>query len=90
LFERDTAVIRAQGGRATGTLLAVHEALRRRPVTTLSALGVAAGISFPTAAKAIDRLTALGVVDELTGGRRNRVFGYRGQLAILNEGMEPL
>jgi hypothetical protein len=32
----------------------------------------------------------LGIVKELTGGRRNRVFAYDRYLAILNEGTEPL
>jgi hypothetical protein len=32
----------------------------------------------------------LGIVKELTGGRRNRVFSYDRYLAILNEGTEPL
>jgi len=29
-------------------------------------------------------------VEELTGGRRNRLFAYRRYLDILNEDMEPL
>jgi hypothetical protein len=32
----------------------------------------------------------LGIVKELPGGRRNRVFSYDRYLAILNEGTEPL
>ena len=32
----------------------------------------------------------LGIVKELTGGRRNRVFSYDRYLAMLNEGTEPL
>ena len=68
----------------------MHAVLRHRPIIALGALAESAQISFPTASKAIDALRALGLVDELTGGRRNRLFSYRRYLEILNEGMEPL
>ena len=35
------------------------------------------------------RLVALGIVEEKTGGARNRVFAYKGYLTILSEGTEP-
>jgi hypothetical protein len=38
----------------------------------------------------MNSLVALGIVRELTGGRRNRVFAYDRYLAILNEGAEPV
>ena len=47
-------------------------------------------LSFPTASKAVQTLVGLGLVHELTGQRRNRVFVYSVYLAILNEGGEPL
>jgi hypothetical protein len=47
-------------------------------------------VSFPTPAKAVDRLVTLGIAREVTGGRRNRVFAYDAYLAILGEGTEPL
>ena len=90
LFDEDAAMIRAHGARRAATLLTVHEVLKHRPVIALGALSELAGVSFPTASKAIEQLTALGLVDELTGGRRNRLFGYRRYLSILNEDMEPL
>jgi len=48
------------------------------------------GVSFPTAAKAMDHLVALGIARETTGGRRNRLFTYDAYLAILSEDAEPL
>ena len=38
----------------------------------------------------MNALIELGIVRELTGQRRNRVFAYDRYLAILNEGIEPL
>jgi Fic family protein len=90
LFDEDGALIRARGERRTATLLAVHEVLKHRPVIALGALSESAGISFPTASRAIEQFMALGLVNELTGGRRNRLFAYRRYLSILNEDMEPL
>jgi len=90
LFDEDAALIRAHGERREATLLAVHEVLKHRPVIALGPLAESARVSFPTTSKAIEQLMVLGLVDELTGGRRNRLFGYRRYLDILNENMEPL
>jgi len=48
------------------------------------------GMTFPTATKATQRLVELGIVRELTGQRRNRLFVYDVYLGILNEGGEAL
>lgn len=77
-------------GRSTANALRVLAALRKRPVLTLKQLCETHGMTFPTAAKAMDTLVAAGVAREQTGQRRNRVFVYEGYLKILNEGGEPL
>ena len=48
------------------------------------------GHSFPTASKVIETLVELGIAREITGGRRNLLFGYDVYLEILSEGTEPL
>jgi len=48
------------------------------------------GLSAPTAGCAVGNLEALGIVKELTGRRRDRVYAYRRYIAILNEGGDPL
>ncbi len=68
----------------------VFAALRQRPLTGIPQLAARAQLSFPTAAKAVEQLAALGIAREITGGRRNRVFAYGAYLAILGEGAEPL
>jgi Fic family protein len=45
-------------------------------------------MSDPTAGKAIAHLESLGILREITGRRRGRVFVYEDYLAILNEGTE--
>ena len=67
-----------------------YEALRRRPLTSINQIKKLSGLSFPTAAKAVETLVNLGIAREITGGRRNRLFSYDAFLATLSEGMEPL
>lgn len=85
LFRTDRARLEGMG-RGAGSVIRVHDALKARPIQPLAAICERSGLSFPTAASAMDRLIELGVVRELTGKRRNRLFVYDGYLAILNEG----
>jgi predicted transcriptional regulator len=47
------------------------------------------GISTPTVAKSLEHMRHLGIVREITGRQRHRLFVYDAYLAILNEGTEP-
>lgn len=78
----------AAGGRRAGSALRVQEALKARPVTSMSDLRNRSGLSFPATASAMKLLQELGVARELTGRRRNRVFAYDAYLQILNEETE--
>ena len=89
LFRSDEQRLAGSRGKATSALR-VHAALRARPVATVADLSRRAGVSFPTASKAVDTLVSMGIVRELTGQRRNRVFAYDQYLLLLNEGTEPL
>ncbi len=77
-------------GRRAGSALRVHEALKARPLGSIQDVSKRTGLSFPTAAAAMDLLMGLGVASELTGKRRGRVFAYAEYLAILSEGTVPL
>ena len=87
LFAVDRGRIVPQG-RAAASMLRVFDALRARPLSTLTVIARTTGLAFPTAATAMERLLKLGITRELTGRRRNKVFVYDGYLAILNEGTE--
>lgn len=89
LFQQDRQRAQASG-RSAANVLRVLDALRQRPVCSLSQLGPNIGVSFPTASKAMLKLADLGIARELTGQRRNRVFVYDAYLNILNEGGEAL
>lgn len=89
LFQHDSQRIQ-NAGRGAANALRVLNALRSHPVATLKLLCTETGISFPTVGKVVQTLIQLGIVRELTGQRRNRVFVYDGYLSILNEGGEAL
>jgi DNA-binding IclR family transcriptional regulator len=48
------------------------------------------GISPPTVAKSLEHMRQLGMLREITGRQRHRLFVYDAYLAILNEGTEPI
>jgi Fic family protein len=87
LFQEDREHIVPHGRRA-GSALRVHDALKARPITSLPEVCQRTGLSFPTAATAMDLLMKLGIAREVTGKARNRIFVYERYLAILNEGTE--
>jgi Fic family protein len=89
LFRDDAACVRTLG-RAAANALRVFDAFRDRPLANLNALTESTGASYPTVARAVEALENLGIVREITGRRRERVFAYTRYLDILNEGTEPL
>ena len=89
LFELDRAKIQ-KSGRQAGSLLRVHEALKQRPLSTLSEATTRSGLSFPATSSAMESLVEMRIARELTGKKRNRVFVYDEYLAALSEGTEPV
>ena len=89
LFQEDQHRIQASG-RAAGSALRVHNVLKERVVTSIQQVSRRTDLSFPTVATAMKTLMRLGIVRELTGRKRHRLFGYDRYLAILSEGTEPL
>ncbi|MDB5972592.1 MAG: cell filamentation protein Fic [Hydrocarboniphaga sp.] len=89
LFDRDRARI-ATVGRLSGTALRLHEHLRARPVTTVALAAASTKVNRTSIVTALAKLTELGIVRELTGNRRNRLFAYDTYLALLSRDTEPL
>jgi len=76
--------------RLAGSALRVHQALQQRPVATAAALAKSSGVSMPSVNASLAALEDVGIVREITGRKRNRVFRYDKYLKILTEGTEPL
>ena len=89
LLKRDRELIVAQSDRP-GSSLRVHDLLQENPYATAALLVKGTELTAPTINAALADLQRLGVVDEVTGRRRGRVFGYRAYLDILNEGASPI
>ncbi|MDP7015233.1 MAG: hypothetical protein QGG36_05515 [Pirellulaceae bacterium] len=47
------------------------------------------GATKPTTGKAIDALTRAGILAEITGKKRNRIYAYRAYLDVLAEDTAP-
>jgi len=90
LFEEDRGRIRDELGRAASSALRVHEHLQENPVVTTARVNETMDISRPTITSALDNLQDLGIVREMTGKERYRVYAYDDYLGILDEGTEPL
>lgn len=89
LFERDAAALRREGRRAAG-LLTLHRHLTERPITSVSHAVQATGINRTSVRRHLTNLVERGLLSELTGQRRNRLYAYQPYLDILSEGTEPL
>ncbi|WP_456429838.1 Fic family protein [Rhodocaloribacter sp.] len=86
LFKTDRDRIAAIG-RAAGSALRVHERLQRRPILTVPRLEAEMHLSKPTILTALGNLQKLGIVREITGKQRYRVYLYDAYFKILDEGI---
>jgi len=68
----------------------VHNILQQRPIMTAATITDIANTSFPTASNALSNLERLGILTEITGKERGRVYAYARYLDVLNEGTEPI
>jgi Fic family protein len=89
LFDEDRSAIQTLG-RRPASMFRVHDLMQRRPIVTIQAASKELKLSLPTVAKSLEHLITLGIVRELTGKQRRRVFAYSKYLAVLDRGTEPL
>jgi Fic family protein len=77
-------------GRPATSVLRVFEHMQTSPIVSIPATAKKIGISAPTVAKSLEHMQKLGMLREITGRERHRLFVYDAYLAILSEGTEPL
>lgn len=87
VFQQDRARLHALGRKGVSALK-LHNILQKQPVVTVPRLVTKFGFTAPTANTALVVLVEQGIVREMTGHRRNRVFSYAEYLRTLNEGTE--
>jgi Fic family protein len=78
----------AQLGRPGRSAQLVYAQLQRQPMLAIPNTAKALGISAPTVTKSLEHLRQLGIVREVTGRQRDRIFMYDAYVSILNEGTE--
>lgn len=89
LFENDRTKIRGLG-RISGSCLELHEHLQQSPITNLNTATRALSVTKATTGKCIAKLQELGMLVEITGYKRNRLFVYEAYTKKLSEATEPL
>lgn len=88
LREGHRAVVTSHLGRAAGNGHRLLEALYREPVVTVSRVQEIAEIRYQAANTLVARLVALGVLEEISGRKRNRAFLYRDYIRIFADDPE--
>lgn len=87
LFEVDTQRVQTLG-RAAASASVVHQLLQKRVLITAAKAAEELAISEPTVNAALQHLTNLGMVQEITGKQRRRVYAYAAYFDILKRGTE--
>ena len=77
-------------GRLTGSGLRLHEHLQAHPLTTIAQAAKATGVNRTSISRCLKSFAGLGIVSELTGKHRYRIFAYEQYIKMLSEGTEPL
>lgn len=77
-------------GRLSGSGYRLHELLVKSPVINVQRASQATGIVQSSVSKAFKAMTEIGLLKEITGQKRNRLFCYDRYLKLLSEGTEPL
>lgn len=89
LFQKDAQNIQSEG-RVAGSALRVFQVLCQRPLFTINEGVRQTGLTFPAITNSVKTLLNLGIISEITGRQRNRIFAYDEFLKILSEGTEEL
>jgi len=89
LFDNDRRSIEAIG-RQAGTVQRVHQLLQRNPILSPPRVAKTLNVAIPTARAAVESLEKMGILREITGRRRDRLYAYAQYMKILDEGTEPL
>lgn len=77
-------------GKRAGNVGLVFDQFARRVATNVPHLAPLVPLSAPTLRAAIGLLQDMGILNEITGQQRHRVYAYEAYLSILSEGAQPL
>lgn len=89
LFEHDFEKI-TKLGRARFSCEQTLEYMKRLPQVTVPLIANELSMTAPTARNALNRMVEIGIIDEISHKKRDKVYIYRQYLEILEYGAEPL
>lgn len=76
--------------RISSSALQVHRAMLERPITNAAWVAQSTELSMATVNTCLNELMGLGILKEITGKKRNRLFSYTAYIKVMNEGtLEP-
>lgn len=75
-------------GRPAVSALKIHQLLQRKPIISVPMASKELDLTAPTVRISIEKLREIGLVKEITGKQRDRLFSYRSYLEILQAGVE--
>jgi Fic family protein len=85
LKEEHRQLVLNKMGRRAGNAIALLENLYFKPIFTVEHVKAIACLSYPNANTLIKDLSDIGLVQEITGQKRNRVFSYAPYLAVFRD-----
>ncbi len=71
-------------GRAAKSVLQVHQAMLLHPIADTVKLKELTGLTPATINKSLAALVSLGIIEETTGNKRNRLFTYNGYIRLIS------
>lgn len=89
LFNTDKRTIEASG-KSTSAVLTIHQYMQKHPISNTSKIRTACSVSLPTVLRSMSALEELGMIKEITGKERHKIFVYDKYLNILAKGTEPI
>lgn len=88
LFDRDRERLRSLP--RSGSVIDLHHHLQRNPFVSVPIASKAVGLTGTTVNLALQRLVENGIVREMTGKKRDRIYVYSEYMRLLEQGGEPL
>ena len=85
LRERHRNLIINDFGRVAANALVILESLYSQPIVTVNQIAERLGVTFTSANTLVTRLCRAGILEEITGQARNRVFRYSPYVELFHE-----
>jgi Fic family protein len=87
LFRADLDLIE-KSNKGTASLHAILNYLQKHPLCNTTDIKNACDVSLTTVIRALEQLESLGIVREITGKERHKIFAYDRYLALLSSGLD--